>query len=98
MTGNETDRIVATSESSQPASTQNEGTLRAARPAYAPEDQARDVNLMSQVRQGDREALGALYDLHAPRVLAVAQGVLRDRRLAEEATQDVFLNLWQHPQ
>lgn len=98
MTRNGIVRNVATSESSQSVSAQHEGAPRATRPAYAPEDQARDAALMAMVKQGDREALGALYDRHAPRVLAVAQGVLRDRRLAEEATQDVFLNLWQHPQ
>lgn len=89
---------MTTSESfHQPGPTRSEGVVRATRPAYAPEEQARDVELMSRVVNGDREALGALYDLHAPRMLSVVQAILRDRRLAEEATHDVFLNLWQHP-
>jgi RNA polymerase sigma-70 factor (ECF subfamily) len=97
MARNEPLHVVTTSESSQSGSSRSESAIRATRPAYAPEEQARDVELMARVVNGDREALGTLYDLHAPRMLAVVQGILRDRRLAEEATHDVFLNLWQHP-
>ena len=36
----------------------------------------------------------ALYDRHAAEVLRAANDVLRDPRLAEEVTQDVFLAFW----
>ena len=35
-----------------------------------------------------------LYDRHAAEVLRAAKDVLRDARLAEEVTQDVFLAFW----
>ena len=45
---------------------------------------------------GDRAALRALYDAEAPRMLGVAQRILRRRALAEEAVQDAFIQVWQH--
>jgi RNA polymerase sigma-70 factor (ECF subfamily) len=39
-------------------------------------------------------AFGEIYDRHAADVLRTANEVLRDRRLAEEVTHDVFLALW----
>jgi RNA polymerase sigma-70 factor (ECF subfamily) len=52
---------------------------------------------MARVVSGDSQALGELYDRHASSALALMLPILRDRRLAEETVQDVFLNLWQHP-
>ncbi len=69
----------------------------ASRPLYSAEDQARDTALMARVVTGDRDALGALYDRHASHVLGLMMPILRDRRLAEETLQDLFLNLWQRP-
>src|SRR5690606_27207442 len=67
------------------------------RPFYSLEDQARDVALMARVSGGDRDALGELYDRHSSAILALMMPILRDRRLAEETLQDLFLNLWQRP-
>jgi len=53
---------------------------------------------MHRLRAGDGDALAALYDRHAPAVHGLARAVLRDDRLAEEVTHDVFLGLWHHPQ
>ncbi|MBI4956820.1 MAG: sigma-70 family RNA polymerase sigma factor [Myxococcales bacterium] len=47
------------------------------------------------VAEGDREALGRLYDRHGPVLLAVAAHILRDRREAEDLLHDVFVTVWQ---
>lgn len=70
---------------------------RPPRPFYSVEDQARDIALMARVVNGDREALGELYDRHASAILGLMMPILRDRRIAEETLQDLFLNLWQRP-
>lgn len=56
-----------------------------------------DLDLMRRLRAGDGEALAALYDRHGPAVHGLARAILRDGRLAEEVTHDVFLGLWQQP-
>ena len=71
---------------------------RQGRRLFAPGDQAVDIALMKRVQAGDSEALGDLYDRHASACLALTVPILRDRRVAEECVQDLFLNLWQRPQ
>jgi RNA polymerase sigma-70 factor (ECF subfamily) len=70
---------------------------RTGRSLFAPEAQALDAALMAKVAGGDKTALGELYDRHASTCLALMVPILRDRRLAEECVQDLFLNLWQRP-
>ena len=55
-----------------------------------------DGRLVEAVAGGSRDALAALYDLHAPIVLGLAKRMLRDRAAAEDLVHDVFLELWQH--
>lgn len=50
--------------------------------------------LVKRVRQGETEALGALYDRYAGRVYAFLLRAVQ-RELAEELLQDVFVALWQ---
>jgi RNA polymerase sigma-70 factor (ECF subfamily) len=45
----------------------------------------------------DPVAFAAAYREHAPAALAIAQRVLGDRATAEDAVQDVFLQLWREP-
>ncbi len=52
-----------------------------------------DAHLVSQAALGDREAIAALYDRHAPVLLAVAIRILRAREDAEDALHDVFVSL-----
>lgn len=73
-----------------------EPPLRAA-PSPLALAQAADLQLVRRMRGGDPDALGQLYDRYSGTVLGLARSVLRDDRLAEEATHDVFLNLWQNP-
>jgi RNA polymerase sigma-70 factor (ECF subfamily) len=54
-----------------------------------------DTVLLERVARGDRDALGALYELLGPAVHGVARRVTRAPALAEEITHDVFLAVWQ---
>jgi RNA polymerase sigma-70 factor (ECF subfamily) len=53
-----------------------------------------DERLIGAIAQGDRDALGLLYDRYAPTMLAVAQRVLGAAQPAEDLVQDVFLEAW----
>jgi RNA polymerase sigma-70 factor (ECF subfamily) len=55
-----------------------------------------DAALVALVATGDREALGALYGLLAPRMMAVAARMLDSLREAEDLVHDVFLEAWLH--
>jgi RNA polymerase sigma-70 factor (ECF subfamily) len=57
---------------------------------------ADDARLMALVVRGDRGALAALYDRHAPVMLALGTRILADRTLAEDVVHDVFLEAWHH--
>lgn len=59
--------------------------------------EADDVELTRRLRHGDAEAFAALYDRYSSAVYGLTRTILRDDRLAEEATHDVFLGLWQQP-
>ena len=56
-----------------------------------------DVALIARLREADPAALATLYDRYAAPVFGLTRAILRDDRLAEEATHDVFLSLWQDP-
>lgn len=56
-----------------------------------------DIELTRRLRHGNAEAFAALYDRYASAVYGLTRAILRDDRLAEEATHDVFLGLWQQP-
>jgi RNA polymerase sigma-70 factor (ECF subfamily) len=51
---------------------------------------------VAAVAAGDREALGALYDLHAPVLMGLARRMLGTSAAAEDLLHDVFLEVWQH--
>ena len=56
-----------------------------------------DSVLVDRLRRGDEGALADIYDGYAGLVHGLARRVLRDRRAAEDVTQEVFVALWQHP-
>jgi RNA polymerase sigma-70 factor (ECF subfamily) len=60
--------------------------------------QASDAALVVAIARWRQEALAEAYRRHAGAVLALAQRVLRDRSLAEEVVQEVFLKLWNQPE
>jgi RNA polymerase sigma-70 factor (ECF subfamily) len=45
--------------------------------------------------QGDKAALRSLYDVEAPRLVAVAQRIVRRREVAEDVVHDAFIAIWQ---
>jgi RNA polymerase sigma-70 factor (ECF subfamily) len=53
-----------------------------------------DNLLVKRVARGDERAFLTLYDCYASRVHALTLRILGDPMLAEEATQDTFLKLW----
>jgi len=53
-----------------------------------------DQDLVVRVQHGDRRAFEALATADYPRLFRVAHGVLSDRSLAEEATQQALLDIW----
>jgi len=55
-----------------------------------------DPELVSRMARGDRAALAALYERHAPRLLALGRSILGDLPEAEDLLHDVFLEAWRH--
>ena len=56
-----------------------------------------DEVLIQQLREGDHRALEKIYLKYKNLLLKVAFGLLNDAALAEDAAQDVFLNLVRNP-
>ncbi len=54
-----------------------------------------EANLISQVKSGDRRAFEQMYRLYANRVFALCLRLTADHSSAEEASQEVFVQLWQ---
>lgn len=57
---------------------------------------ATDAALVRQILERRPEALGELYDSHAPGLLALARRILAGSADAEEVLQEVFLHVWNH--
>ena len=58
------------------------------------EDPAEEPDMPERAAQGDREALGRIYDRYWRRVYSLALRMLRNQSQAEEIAQDVFLTVW----
>jgi RNA polymerase sigma-70 factor (ECF subfamily) len=58
-----------------------------------PADSASDTDLHRAVRQGNGEAMAALYRRHGPLVYRFTLRMSQDNAIAEEVTQEVFLAL-----
>jgi RNA polymerase sigma-70 factor (ECF subfamily) len=54
----------------------------------------RSTDLARRFAAGDERALGDAFDEYAGPMLAVATSLLADRRLAEEAVQQAFVQAW----
>lgn len=52
------------------------------------------VALLTAIADGDSAAFAEFYDLTSPRVFGLAYRVVRDRTLAEDVVQEVFLQVW----
>lgn len=53
-----------------------------------------DLRLINRILRRDETALSELYAHFSGQVFAIALHVLQNRALAEEATQDTFLKVW----
>ena len=56
-----------------------------------------DALLSVRLRAGDERALAEAYDAHAAAVHRVAVAVLGEPAAAQDVVQDVFVELWSHP-
>jgi RNA polymerase sigma-70 factor (ECF subfamily) len=54
------------------------------------------ATLIRRIAAGDRAAFRHVYDLHAPRLYAVALRITRQGPLASDAVHDGFLQLWRN--
>jgi RNA polymerase sigma-70 factor (ECF subfamily) len=60
--------------------------------------QASDAALVVAIARWDQRGLAEAYRRHGGAVLALARRVLADEALAEDVTQEVFLQLWYRPE
>ena len=60
--------------------------------------EASDAVLVIAIGRRQRDALAECYRRHGGPAFRLAQRLLNDNRLAEEAVQDVFLQLWANPE
>ncbi|GJE74621.1 sigma-70 family RNA polymerase sigma factor [Methylorubrum suomiense] len=52
------------------------------------------ASLLARIAGGDEAALRALYDQTAAKLLGIILRIQRDRSLAEDVLQDVYLRIW----
>jgi RNA polymerase sigma-70 factor (ECF subfamily) len=57
-----------------------------------------DAVLVIAISRYDQQALAEAYRRHAGAVFALAQRLLRERAMAEEIVQEVYLRLWNRPE
>lgn len=55
-----------------------------------------DARLVAALAQGDKRALGSLYETYGTTLLTLANRMLRSAREAEDLVHDVFLEAWRH--
>ena len=60
----------------------------------SPEPLAIDAPLRARFRDGDPDAVRAVYSTYGRRVYAIAYAILGERGLCEEAAQQTFLKAW----
>lgn len=60
------------------------------------EDNAELAALIGAVARQDRTAFQTLYQRTAPKLFAIVLRIMRERALAEDVLQDVFLKVWQN--
>ena len=71
--------------------------LAAQRPRTEPTpvpDEPDDIQLLQRIAAKDKDALNTLYNRYMTPVYSLSLHMLKQPPLAEEVTQDVFLNIW----
>lgn len=61
---------------------------------YKKEDAAEDQRRWTAIIEGDRNALGALFDAYARQLLVYGYRVCNSKTMAKDAIQDVFVDIW----
>jgi RNA polymerase sigma-70 factor (ECF subfamily) len=56
-----------------------------------------DASLVLLVARFDESALAEIYRRHSGPVFSLATRLLRDRQIAEDVTQEVFVRIWNEP-
>ncbi|HEY8897235.1 MAG TPA: RNA polymerase sigma-70 factor [Niastella sp.] len=54
-----------------------------------------EKGLLLQIISGDTDAFAEIYDLYKDRIFAFAYTLTKSKEIAEEATQEVFVKLWE---
>ena len=57
-----------------------------------------DADVLAKVRRCDEAAMAVLYDRYSKVVYSVALRVLRDPSAAEDILQEIFMQIWRHPE
>jgi RNA polymerase sigma-70 factor (ECF subfamily) len=57
-----------------------------------------DARMREALTAGHADALAAVYDAHSATVYGIALRITHDHGAAEDVTQEVFVELWQHPE
>jgi RNA polymerase sigma-70 factor, ECF subfamily len=57
-------------------------------------DEANERDLQQRMKAGDEGAFDAVFRAHYPRLVRMAESIVRDRAPAEEIVQEVMLELW----
>lgn len=60
-----------------------------------PVHECSEQTLIARAQAQDKEAFKALYDAHLSRVYGLCFRLCADKSMAEDATQEVFIQLWQ---
>ncbi|MEE7462323.1 RNA polymerase subunit sigma-70 [Methylobacterium fujisawaense] len=58
-------------------------------------DDATLGRLLADIAQGEADRLAELYDLTSPKLYGLILRIQRDRGLAEDVLQDVYMRIWQ---
>lgn len=64
----------------------------------APQTATTLSRLLDHCAQGDRAAFKQVYQLTSRRVFGIVLTILRDRAIAEDITQDVYVQIWRYAQ
>ena len=59
------------------------------------ERRSMDCELIARAREGDREAFALIVDASFDRCFEIARRVLGETHLAQDATQQAMLSIWQ---
>lgn len=57
-----------------------------------------DAQVLAQLQRGEEAAMAILFDRYSRVVYSVALRVLRDTAAAEDVLQEIFMQMWRHPE